>query len=71
MCGCKSVKTNLTVPAAGAGILRGERGVRPLLAELTELVKGEVGSREVSWVFRSFSMKGVGPPAPAQKSTYV
>jgi hypothetical protein len=32
-------------------------------------VKVDEGIREDSWAFKSFSMKGVGPPAPAQKST--
>ena len=69
MCGCKSVKTNFTEPSCVVVSVRGERGVRPL--ELTSFVKGEEGVREESWAFRSFSMNGVGPPAPAQKSTYV
>jgi hypothetical protein len=68
MCGCRSVKTNLTAPTCGVGF-RGERGTRP--SESTEMVNGELDVREESCAFKSFSMNGVGPPAPAQKSTYV
>jgi hypothetical protein len=68
ICGCRSVRTNLTAPTCGVGF-RGERGTRPF--ELTEAVNGELGVREDSCAFKSFSMNGVGPPAPAQKSTYV
>lgn len=68
ICGCRSVRRNLTAPAGGVWF-RGERGTRP--SELTEVVNGELGVREESCAFKSFSMNGVGPPAPAQKSTYV
>lgn len=69
ICGCKSVNTNFTAPFSVGVAVRGERGVRPFPLPL--LVKGDVGARDESCAFRSFSIKGVGPPAPAQKSTYV
>lgn len=68
MCGCKSVKTNLTAPA-GSATIRGERGVRHL--SFGGVAYGELDTRESSFAFKSFSINGVGPPAPAQKSTYV
>ncbi len=66
--GCKSVKMNCTALLLGLTVF-GDRGIRVALEPLIEVVYGEVGVREESWAFRSFSMKGVGPPAPAQKST--
>ncbi len=63
---------NLTAPPGAASTVRGERGASPALpleAMLAEVVYGELGDIEESCALRSFSMKGVGPPAPAQKST--
>lgn len=74
MCGCKSVNMNLTALLLAMSGIRGERGIRPLLVletEFIEVVNGDGGTREDRVALRSFSMKGVGPPAPAQKSTYV
>jgi len=72
MWGCISVNTNLTALLLAISDIRGERGIRPLLvleSEFEEVVNGEGGTRAARVAFRSFSMNGVGPPAPAQKST--
>jgi len=66
--GCRSVKINFTESSC-AVLTRGERGVRPLA--LVTVGGDDRGIRDASWAFKSFSMNGVGPPAPAQKSTYV
>jgi hypothetical protein len=66
ICGCKSVKTNFTAPVSGPAV-RGDRRKEPLGFELDVF---EVALFcEESCAFRFFSMNGVGPPAPAQKST--
>lgn len=44
ICGCMSVKTNLTASLVLAAV-RGDRGVRTLM-ELADVVNGELGSRE-------------------------
>lgn len=72
--GCISVRMNCTAPLSGVSVrgdvtVRGDRGFNAALEALRDAVYGETGIREESCAFRSFSMKGVGPPAPAQKST--